>query len=101
MEETPSCLLTQGTLVGTGLMGIQMTSTAQTEEVCPGADGASSRLTASVFQSVPLEVCQSNAVDPGRMCNLEWVTYYKAGAGLPIPSSCQESPCIYLSSVSC
>lgn len=66
-EETPSCLLTQGMLVGTGLMGIQMTSTAQTEEVCPGADGASSRLTASVFQSVPLEVCQSNAVDPGRM----------------------------------
>lgn len=67
MEETPSCLLTQGMLVATGLMGIQMISTAQTEEVCPGADGTSSQLTASVFQLVPLEVCQSNAVDPGRM----------------------------------
>lgn len=67
VEETPSCLLTQGMLVGTGLMGIQMVSTAQTEEVCPGADGTPSWLTASVFQLAPLEACQSNTVDPGRM----------------------------------
>lgn len=67
MEETPSCLLTQVMLMGTGLLGIQMISTVQMEGVCPGADGTSSQLTASVFQLVPLEVCQSNAVDPRRM----------------------------------
>lgn len=95
MEETPSCLLTQVMLMGTGFLGIQMISTVQTEEVCPGADGTSSRLTASVFPLVPLEVCQSNAVDRRRMCNLEWVTYNKVGTGLPILFSCQESPCTY------
>lgn len=54
-----------GHAVGTGLLGIQMISTVQTEEVCPGADGTSSQLTALYFSWCPWRFASLMVLIPG------------------------------------
>lgn len=70
MEGTLSCLLAQGMLVGRAQMGTQIISTVQIADVCPGAGGTFSRLTASARQLVPMEICRPNAVDCSGMCEI-------------------------------